>query len=507
MSLKIDTDQRPISSNTDERLDFPAATGLRKSYFVASSYRCGSSYLCWLLWNTGLLGAPSEVFNPTSELPLLINRFKTSSPEDYVTKLLGRRVSRNGVFGVKAHFHHFQAYLGQYPALLARLAPVTYIHINRSDKVAQAVSMAKALQSNRWHSRMEGGPKPTLHYNSEMISKCLADIEQQDLDWKRWFKAHRVSPFHVTYNDLTTDATGVVRNVVELLGVANDEPDHIHVPSVAKQGDETNDEWIERFKRERRPRRAAAGKTKARGLSKPKESSSTSRPLTGFPSSGHFFDRYNELAGSLPSGAASATGFFDLIRLRRRYDVIVGGNRDLFQNSKVLDIMSGHGFWSLAALDAGAAHVVGVEAGAGLVESANKYFAKYKIDPGSYRFVNSELFDELEAADPETFDLVICQGFLEHCDINRFFFQMKRLRPKRVILDTGMVSGEGPIFRFSLGLDGILGLPSHQAIMFLSDAAGFRWRLIDWRAQGLSDWTGIHEYERDYRRTYILDLS
>ena len=185
--------QGSVLSMTDERLDFAHPTPLRKSYLVASSYRCGSTYLCWLLWETGLLGAPSEVLNPTSELRLLMNRFKTSSPAQYVAKLLERRTSRNGVFGMKAHFHHFEAFWKDYPALLETLAPMTYIYINRRDKIAQAVSMAKALQTNRWHSRMEEGPKPPMSYDRETIAHCLADIDLQEVTWRRWFDTHKVT--------------------------------------------------------------------------------------------------------------------------------------------------------------------------------------------------------------------------------------------------------------------------------------------------------------------------
>jgi trehalose 2-sulfotransferase len=507
MNLKTDAEQRPIVSMTDERLDFKTRTPLRKSYLIASSYRCGSSYLCWLLWKTGLLGAPSEVLNPTSELPQFINRFKTSDHSDYITKVLERRVSRNGVFGVKAHFHHFEAYQKQYPPLLKRLAPVTYIFISRPDKVAQAVSMAKALQSNRWHSRMEGGPKPTLRYDRDMIANCLADIEEQDLAWRRWFKAHKVSAFDVSYNDLTKDAAGVVRGIVELLGVENDEPDEVYVPAVDKQGDETNNEWIERYEREA----AASGEGRpahddASGRpSRAKKDSSPAKPSQA--PAADFFDRHNKFARSVSAGAASATGFFDLIRLRRRYEVIVAGNRDIFRNARVLDVMSGPGFWTLAAVDAGAANVVGVEPAATLVESANDYFAKNDIRSNSYKFVKSELFSALETLEPKSFDLIFCHDSLEHHDIPRFFTLVNRLQPKRVILDTGMVSGEGPLIRFSLSVDGLVGYPNHQLIMLLCDAFGLKWRLVDWRAQGISDWTGIHEYERDHRRTYIFDRS
>jgi trehalose 2-sulfotransferase len=505
MNVKTDAEQRPIVSMTDERLDFKRRTPLRKSYLIASSYRCGSSYLCWLLWKTGLLGAPSEVLNPTSELPQFINRFKTSDPNDYITKILERRVSRNGVFGVKAHFHHFEAYQKQYPPLLKRLAPVTYIYINRPDKIAQAVSMAKALQSNRWHSRMEGGPKPSLRYDREMIANCLADIEEQDEAWRRWFKAHKVSSFDVSYNDLTKDAAGVVRGILELLGVENDEPDEVYVPAVDKQGDETNNEWIERYEREAAAESRAADDALSRPSRAKKDASPAPKPSQA--PAAHFFDRHNKFARSVPAGAASATGFFDMIRLRRRYEVIVAGNRDLFQNARVLDVMCSQGFWSLAALDAGAAHVVGVEPAATLVESANKYFAKNDVSTNSYRFTNSELFSALETLEPKSFDLVFCHDSLERYDISRFFTLVNRLQPKRMILDTGMVSGEGPLIRFSLSVDGIVGYPNHQLIMLLCDTFGFKWRLVDWRAQGISDWTGIHEYERDHRRTYVFDRS
>jgi LPS sulfotransferase NodH/predicted O-methyltransferase YrrM len=521
MNVKTDAEQRPIVSMTDERLDFRKATPLRKSYLIASSYRCGSSYLCWLLWKTGLLGAPSEVLNPTSELPLFINRFKTSEPTDYMTKILERRVSRNGVFGIKAHFHHFEAYQKQYPALLKRMTPVSYIFISRSDKVAQGVSMVKALQTNRWHSRMEGGPKPTLRYDREMIANCIAEIEEQDLAWRRWFKAHKVSPFELTYNDLTKDAAAVVRRIVQLLGVENDEPEEVFVPSVDKQGDETNNEWIERYEKETAAdqpvRGAKAGKSKktaksTKASAKPGEAAeedlSPAAEASKAPAPpAHFFDRHNKFARSAPAGAASATGFFDVIRLRRRYEVILEANRDLFKNARVLDVMSGQGFWTLAALDAGATHVVGVEPAPALVETANDYFVKNDIRSNSYRFVNAELFPGLKSLEPGSFDLIFCHDLLEQYEIARFFMHAHRLRAKRLLLDTGMAGGEGPLVRFSLSVDGLVGYPNHQLIMFLSDTFGFKWRLHDWRRQGISDWTGIHEYERDHRRTYILDRN
>lgn len=504
MELKETTEQGPVRFVVDERLDLDHFGLLRQSYIVASSYRSGSQYLCWRLWQTGLLGAPSEVLNPTSEMRVFMNRFNTSSPADYIATLLARRMSRNGVFGMKAHFHHFEAFLKEYPALLDVLAPTTYIYISRDDKIAQAVSMAKALQTDAWTSRMEEGPKPVVVYDRDMIENCLADIERQDLTWRQWFEAHDVTPFQVTYDRLTSDAEGVVRDITELLGVQDDEPDEVDVPPAKKQADETNQEWIERFQRE------AQGNGPGRNGGD-EDAASGDSPLAPAPGGNHFFDRYSGLIKSLPAGGASATGFLDVIRLRRQYDAIVASNPDLFRDARVLDLRSAHGFWSLAALDAGAAHVVGADPDLTYLEAAGNTFNDYGIGAGSFRFVNAEIMAALRAFTPGTFDVVLCHGYFEQCDVRQFFNQLKRLRPKHVIIDTGIVAGEGPILRFSLEMDPrraanrLFASPNHPLIMFLCEVFDFRWRLIDWRAMGINDWTGIHDYERDYRRTYILE--
>ena len=489
------TELGPVRFVTDYRLDFNHFTPVRKSYIVASSYRSGSQYLCWRLWQTGVLGAPSEVLNPTSELRVLTNRFKASSPSDYMTKLLGRRTTRNGVFGMKAHFHHFETFLKDYPRLLEVLAPVSYIYISRQDRVAQAVSMAKALQTNMWTSRMEEEQKPALRYDRDMITKCLADVEQQDLTWREWFRAHAVEPFEVTYDQLTSDPTRVVGRIVALMGVQHDDPEPVNVPPAKKQGDETNEEWISRYERESMAlRQGSSGRGDA-------------APATDVAAddTGHFFDRYAAAIQRLPTGGASATGFLDFISLRRRYDTILARHREMFEGARVVDLMSSYGFWSLAALDAGAAHVIGIESSAEAVTAARATFTDCGQDPSRFEFINDDLFAGLQGLQPRQADVVLCQSTFEQVDVRLLFEHLFRLQPKQIILDTAVVPAEGPVLRFTLNLGDVLGSPNHSMIMFLCDVYGFRWRLVNWRGLGLSDWAGIHEYERDQRRTYILE--
>jgi LPS sulfotransferase NodH len=54
----------------------------------------------------------------------------------------------------------------------------------------------------------------------------------------------------VNYEDLVADKAKVIRSVVELLGVQNDEPEEIRPPIAERQGDETNIAWAARFRRE-----------------------------------------------------------------------------------------------------------------------------------------------------------------------------------------------------------------------------------------------------------------
>jgi hypothetical protein len=231
------------------------------------------------------------------------------------------------------------------------------------------------------------------------------------------------------------------------------------------------------------------------------------------PQSTHFFDRHATFIRELPVAPDTATGFVGIIRSRHRYDVIISQNRELFTGARVLDIMGDDGLWSLAALDAGARRVVRVTPRNKPQETQPKGFGAYGFGPDSYEVLGMEALGTLV---PGAFDLVLCQQAHEESDPRLFFQELQRLKPKHVILDTGIVRSSGPITRFRLaaqehGVPEIAGRyativasPSHELIMFLCDQFDFQWRRLDWHAMGITKWIGIHDYERDERRTYVL---
>src|SRR5215470_11441615 len=86
----------------------PGSATPRMFYCVAATPRSGSTWLCQLLWATGVMGAPAEYFNPRASMMQMAGRLGARHAREYVRLLKERRTSPNGVFGFKAHWQHFR---------------------------------------------------------------------------------------------------------------------------------------------------------------------------------------------------------------------------------------------------------------------------------------------------------------------------------------------------------------------------------------------------------------
>src|SRR5437016_2038798 len=69
--------------------DLPGPVPLRRSYIIACTPRCGSTFLCTRLWATGVLAAHAEYFGYQKKGgTTMMARLKALSPVDYLQKLL-----------------------------------------------------------------------------------------------------------------------------------------------------------------------------------------------------------------------------------------------------------------------------------------------------------------------------------------------------------------------------------------------------------------------------------
>ena len=90
-----------------------------------------------------------------------------------------------------------------------------------------------------------------------------------------------------------------------------------------------------------------------------------------------FFDRFADFYET------SETSSFPW-RLNLRHEAVIAQNADLFPGARVLDLASHDGRWSMAALEAGASSVLGIEARPELVANAETTLRRYGVDESRF---------------------------------------------------------------------------------------------------------------------------
>jgi tRNA (mo5U34)-methyltransferase len=176
---------------------------------------------------------------------------------------------------------------------------------------------------------------------------------------------------------------------------------------------------------------------------------------------------------------------------------------------RVLDIGCNAGFWSLAAIEAGADHVFGIDGRQMHVDQAELVFESKGVEPSRYRFAVSDVF-ALDLRD-EPFDIVLCLGLLYH--VSRPFELIERIaqwNSDLLVIDTTLATKvAGPYFRLTnqnLGdprsaVDRALALrPTSEAVATLVEHYGYQCAML--RPQ-FSNWAGSARYRKGTRRAFI----
>jgi LPS sulfotransferase NodH len=217
------------------------------SYMVCSLPRSGSSLLCDLLASTELAGAPSEYFD-TNQMLEFQRAWGVSDFEDYLESLVAKKTSLNGVFGLKAHYHQLveafedREVAGVFPKL--RL-----VYIRRADRVRQAVSFARAMQTEQWSSLQEA-PAALPVYDAQQIRQMLEWIEREEDQWEQWFAGCAAPVFRVVYEQLVRAIEPTVVAVLRFLDVELPAGFELPEPTLQAQADDLNEDWAARYRRE-----------------------------------------------------------------------------------------------------------------------------------------------------------------------------------------------------------------------------------------------------------------
>ena len=243
-----------------------------KSLLVCATPRSGSTLLCALLDGTGVAGRPQEYFERLAhsglprqpreyfervEDPKLLELLATTDPGtpdpgDPIPQALAEGTTDNGVFAAKLMWTHLldlAERLGR-PAdaalLRERFPDPRYVHVTRRDKIAQAVSLWRAVQTRAWRAgevtETENG---NAVYHAGAIGYLAGQLTDHDDAWRTWFSANRIEPLTIVYEELAADTSGVAAEVLDHLGVG---PAEIPEPPLRRQGDDLSARWVERYR-------------------------------------------------------------------------------------------------------------------------------------------------------------------------------------------------------------------------------------------------------------------
>ena len=245
-----------------------------KTYLICATPRSGSYLLSYGLTRTELAGNPDEYFQVrdfftwTERLGFTVGNFT-----DYVQGLMNTRTVA-GVFGAKVMWDHMENCFSIYPNKIPELAGKPrheqfnhlfnhprYIFITRRDKVRQAVSMVRALQTQIWQVWVDiyekkAQPAQQPYFDFDWIEGEYWKLVRGEQNWRDYFAASGIEPLTLVYEEFAERFEDTITEVLRYLEIDLPPTYAPPSPTIHKQADGLNESWVEQYYAER-SRRAA----------------------------------------------------------------------------------------------------------------------------------------------------------------------------------------------------------------------------------------------------------
>jgi LPS sulfotransferase NodH len=279
-----------------------------RSYLVCATPRSGSTLVCHALTGTGVAGRPEEYFEALrhsgrprrpeeyflgvedqsirdhlgeraigSEQPPRSPLWSRAAYDRYLDWVFEAGTTPNGIFGAKlmwGYFGEFVSLLRNVPAYrdvpLAELLPtvfpdLTFVRVVRANKVRQAVSLWKAVQTATWREDQvsaEAGSveddgaaayrsfleehRPQLRFHYRAIDHLLEQLLIEEASWDAFFEHSGIRPILVLYENFAADYETSTLHLLERLGLSCPEGFEFE-PRMKRQSDRINDDWTKRY--------------------------------------------------------------------------------------------------------------------------------------------------------------------------------------------------------------------------------------------------------------------
>jgi LPS sulfotransferase NodH len=276
---------------------------INTSYLICSTPRSGSTLLCEALRNTGLAGRPEEYFQhrmqtgvprrPTeyfdgmrsAEIFDILGTYTRVDDEEipfdprgfadyeaFLDWVVEAGTTPNGVFGGKVMWGYFNGFVDRLrgvvrnavietPDVLDRVFPdLHYIWVTREDKVGQAISLWKAIQTWTWRRDDGDGSLPghELRYSFDAVDHLAKQLVRDEVEWHQYFERVGVRPHTVVYEQFVERYEQTALDVLAYLGVECPADHTFGERRMRRQADEISRDWSQRYWAEAQRRREAA---------------------------------------------------------------------------------------------------------------------------------------------------------------------------------------------------------------------------------------------------------
>jgi LPS sulfotransferase NodH len=220
--------------------------GLQRGYAICTAPRSGSNLLCQYLTSTELLGRPLEYFN-TQGRRAIDDPAYPDAPSDQIRLILTRGATANGIYGVKLFWYQHMEVTSTLDWTLA-LPNLSYIYLERRDRLGQAFSWARAMQTSQYRSTQPVNGEPS--YDAAAIRQRLHDVEREYAQWAAFFAHRKIMPLSLVYEDFIAEPQSAIDRVAQMLAVRISPKIVPGQIDLTIQRDAITEEWRARFLRE-----------------------------------------------------------------------------------------------------------------------------------------------------------------------------------------------------------------------------------------------------------------
>ena len=290
-------------ATTEHSAEQTAVVRPTRCYLVCATPRSGSTLLCEALESSEVAGRPREYFEelketgvprrpreyfwglrspgvlrqlpPDSQLDRSGEQRPTWDRDDYARHLaasLAEGTTPNGVFGAKLMWSYFPDFLelmrgiprfggmGDGSLLNTAFPDLHYVFISRSDKVRQAVSLWRALQTWVWREQESASagqsgapeqrdtPDQRSVYSFDAIDHLLDQLRRHEDAWRGFFFRIGQRPLALYYEDIAGNLQASVARVLDALQIERSgDPAPLAHNSMARQSDELSESWVQSY--------------------------------------------------------------------------------------------------------------------------------------------------------------------------------------------------------------------------------------------------------------------